>query len=113
MESDKSNVQGHQHVFMMRHGHRIDKFEPLWVSTAARPWDPPLLLSFVSSFLRCIQTSSEVIAALSTADTPKLKVSIELRLNEMLNTIAIKLEVAPKDGIFDFMISDLEAIYVS
>ncbi|EOA25790.1 hypothetical protein CARUB_v10019157mg [Capsella rubella] len=34
----KSNVDGHQHVIMMRHGDRIDKFEPQWVSTAARPW---------------------------------------------------------------------------
>lgn len=105
MES-KSNIDGHQHVFMMRHGDRIDKFEPQWVSTAARPWDPPLIHDgmvrafrtgqmirsqihfpihrvFVSPFLRCIQTASEVIAALSDPnatssddiDKPKLKVN--------------------------------------
>lgn len=29
----------------------------------------------------------------------------------MLNTISIKPEIAPKDGKFDFMISDLEAMF--
>ncbi|CAA6657075.1 unnamed protein product [Spirodela intermedia] len=27
----------------MRHGDRIDQFEPLWTLQAARPWDPPLM----------------------------------------------------------------------
>lgn len=39
------------------------------------------------------------------------QVSIEFGLSEMLNTIAIKPEIAPKDGKFDFMISDLEAMF--
>ncbi|MCH87443.1 phosphoglycerate mutase family protein, partial [Trifolium medium] len=32
----------HQNVIVMRHGDRIDNSNPLWTSTAARPWDPPL-----------------------------------------------------------------------
>lgn len=39
------------------------------------------------------------------------QVSIEFGLSEMLNSIAIKPEIAPKDGKFDFMISELEAIF--
>lgn len=91
MESAKSNIQGYQNVIVMRHGDRLDNFEPLWTSTAARPWDPPLAQDgknrafrngqrlrsqvgfpihrvFVSPFLRCIQTASEVVAALSAVD---------------------------------------------
>ncbi|KAJ0779232.1 putative histidine phosphatase superfamily, clade-1 [Helianthus annuus] len=76
-----------QNVVVMRHGDRIDNFEPLWAEKADRPWDPPLVLDgkirafctgkklnnnlgfpihrvFVSPFLRCIQTASEAIHAL-------------------------------------------------
>ncbi|KAI6702770.1 hypothetical protein NL676_011906 [Syzygium grande] len=83
--------QHRQHVVVMRHGDRIDNFEPLWVSTAARPWDPPLVeagvvrafctgrklrdqLGFpihralLSPFLRCVQTASEVVSALCAVD---------------------------------------------
>ncbi|AEE80062.1 Phosphoglycerate mutase family protein [Arabidopsis thaliana] len=150
MESAKSkNPDSYQNILMMRHGDRIDKIDPLWLDTAARPWDPPLVQDgmvrafqtgqrirsqiqfpihrvFVSPFIRCIQTASEVIAALSAVDFDpnatsskdvtsidkyKLKVSIEFGLSEMLNSIAIKPEIAPKDGKFDFMISELEAIF--
>ncbi|KAJ4905314.1 Phosphoglycerate mutase family protein [Raphanus sativus] len=144
-----NNNAAYQHVFVMRHGDRIDNFEPLWVSTAARPWDPPLFQDgfirafrtgqkirsqigfpvhrvFVSPFLRCIQTASEVVSALSavnvdpnamsskdvpSVDTSKLKVAIEYGLCEMLNTVAIRRELAPKDGNFDFRLSDLEALF--
>ncbi|CAL9245686.1 unnamed protein product [Arabidopsis halleri] len=89
--------------------------------TAARPWDPPLVQDG-----RFKLTASEVIAALSAVDfdpnatsskdvtsidKSKLKVSIEFGLSEMLNSIAIKPEIAPKDGEFDFLISDLEAMF--
>ncbi|CAH2063384.1 unnamed protein product [Thlaspi arvense] len=173
MESPKCNNDGYQNIFVMRHGDRIDNFEPLWVSTAARPWDPPLIQDgkirafrtgqrirsqigfpihrvFVSPFLRCIQTASEVVAALSAVnvdpnamsskdvpsiDKSKLKsmklrcddhhplmfikiatcgilqVAIEFGLCEMLNSVAIRRELAPKDGKFDFSISDLEAMF--
>ena len=40
-----------------------------------------------------------------------LQVSIEFGLSEMLNSMAIMPEVAPKDGKFDFKISDLEAMF--
>ncbi|VVB06379.1 unnamed protein product [Arabis nemorensis] len=144
-----SNSDRYQNILMMRHGDRIDKIDPLWLDTAARPWDPPLVDDglvrafktgqrirsqiqfpihrvFVSPFIRCIQTASEVIAALSAVDfdpnsvssndvtsidKSKLKVSIEFGLSEMLNTISIKSEIAPKDGKFDFSISDLEAMF--
>lgn len=75
----------HQHVVVMRHGDRIDNFEPMWDMKASRPWDPPLTQDgkdrafargrkfrtqfpihriFVSPFLRCLQTASEVIHGL-------------------------------------------------
>ncbi|KDP28839.1 hypothetical protein JCGZ_14610 [Jatropha curcas] len=82
-----SRHEFYQNVVVMRHGDRIDNFDPLWVSTAARPWDPPLVEAgrvrafstgnylkshigfpihrvFVSPFLRCIQTASEAVSAL-------------------------------------------------
>jgi len=78
----------YQNVVVMRHGDRMDNFEPMWVSSAARPWDPPLVQQgrvrafatgrefrknlpftlnrvFVSPFLRCVQTAAEVVTALS------------------------------------------------
>ncbi|KAK4754448.1 hypothetical protein SAY87_002552 [Trapa incisa] len=80
-----------QYVVVMRHGDRIDSFEPLWASTAARPWDPPLIEEgrvrafcsgrkirtqlgfpihrvFVSPFLRCIQTAAEAVSALCAVE---------------------------------------------
>ncbi|KAL3738927.1 hypothetical protein ACJRO7_020329 [Eucalyptus globulus] len=32
----------HQHVIVMRHGHRLDSIDRSWPLTAPRPWDPPL-----------------------------------------------------------------------
>ncbi|KAF9607720.1 hypothetical protein IFM89_038604 [Coptis chinensis] len=75
----------------MRHGDRLDCEDPLWKSTAERPWDPPLSdtgkarafaigkqlkdnLSapihrvIVSPFLRCVQTASQIVSALCTVD---------------------------------------------
>ncbi|XP_059651629.1 uncharacterized protein LOC132299170 [Cornus florida] len=135
-----------QNVVVMRHGDRIDNFEPLWAASAARPWDPPLVeagkvrafctgrklrtyLGFpihrvlVSPFLRCIQTASEVVTALCAVDgdtlvnsdgvkidPSKIKVSVEYGLCEMLNREAIRAGMAPKDGNFDFKISELAAL---
>ncbi|KAK7339253.1 hypothetical protein VNO77_19909 [Canavalia gladiata] len=137
----------YQNVVVMRHGDRHDNFEPLWASTAARPWDPPLAPAgrvrafqtgmrlrqslgfpihrvFASPFLRCVQTATEVIAALSavndgrstvaddgvTIDPLKVKVSIEYGLCEMMNREAIRLNVAPKDGNWGFDIAEREAM---
>ncbi|KAK8702678.1 hypothetical protein V6N13_021019 [Hibiscus sabdariffa] len=138
----------HQNVLVMRHGDRLDNFDPTWEKTADRPWDPPLIQTglsrafqtgrafrtllpfpihrvFVSPFLRCVQTASEVVAALCAVDDDpnakssrdvvsidpsKVKASIEYGLCEMLNTLAISLDVAPKDGIFRFDIPKLEAL---
>ncbi|KAM0002142.1 putative histidine phosphatase superfamily, clade-1 [Helianthus debilis subsp. tardiflorus] len=138
----------HQHVVVMRHGDRLDNFDPLWTQKAARPWDPPLVFQgkvrafgigrkfnnclgfpihrvFVSPFLRCLQTASEVIHALCAVDDcvtsmssadgvlidpSKLKVSVDYGLCEMMNTRAIRAENAPKDGDFAFSISECEAV---
>ncbi|KAL2491238.1 Phosphoglycerate mutase family protein [Abeliophyllum distichum] len=151
--SDPKQQHFYQNVVVMRHGDRIDNFEPLWTSTAARPWDPPLVeagkvrafctgrklrnqLGFpihrviVSPFLRCLQTASEVVSALcavadhqddpndmssqgTVIDPSKIKVSIEYGLCEMLNSQAIRLDVAPKDGDFGFNILQCESVLPS
>ncbi|KAJ4952683.1 hypothetical protein NE237_029515 [Protea cynaroides] len=137
--------QFHQNVIVMRHGNRLDSSEPLWITMARRPWDPPLTETgrikafstgnelrerldfpihrvFVSPFLRCIQTASEVVSALCAVqdnrikmtsenvpiDPSKLKVSIEYGLCEVLSREAISLHLAPKDGNWGFNISKLE-----
>ncbi|KAJ1388278.1 hypothetical protein SESBI_39251 [Sesbania bispinosa] len=137
----------YQNVLVMRHGDRNDNIDPLWSSTAARPWDPPLAQSgrvrafqaglrlrqslgfpihrvFVSPFLRCVQTAVEVVVAVSAVDVgpetdtsygvpidpSKVKVSIEYGLTELINSRAIRLNVAPKDGNVDFDISKCEAM---
>ncbi|GAA0162618.1 hypothetical protein LIER_18669 [Lithospermum erythrorhizon] len=83
----------------------------------------------VSPFLRCLQTAAEVVSALSAAvnaddkllnvstsadgvkiDSSKIKVSVEYGLSEMMNSAAIRPEMAPKDGNFDFDISQCESI---
>jgi hypothetical protein len=32
-----------QHIFIMRHGERMDHADPSWGESASRPWDPPPL----------------------------------------------------------------------
>ncbi|PPS00202.1 hypothetical protein GOBAR_AA20466 [Gossypium barbadense] len=81
---------------------------------------------FVSPFIRCVQTASEVVAALCAVDVEanaksstdvikfdpsKVKVSIECGLCEMLNKEAIRVDVAPKDGNFGFDIPLLENMF--
>lgn len=78
----------------------------------------------VSPFLRCLQTANEVVSALRavdydptamlsssdvTIDPSKIKVSVEYGLCEMMNSIAIRPEMAPKDGDFGFDVSRCEA----
>ncbi|GKV04075.1 hypothetical protein SLEP1_g16286 [Rubroshorea leprosula] len=145
---DSSETTNYQNVVVMRHGDRLDNVDPTWVKTAERPWDPPLVdagldrafatgrelrnaLSFpihrvfVSPFLRCVQTASQVVLALCAAgddpnalssrdvvsiDTTKLKVSIEYGLCEMLSREAIAPNLAPADGNFRFNVPELEAM---
>ncbi|KAL2251598.1 uncharacterized protein LOC105173288 [Sesamum indicum] len=88
----------------------------------------PIHRVFVSPFLRCLQTAAEVVSALcavaNTSDDPNdltsngvivdpsnIKVSIEFGLSEMLNSLAIRDNVAPKDGIFSFDINQCEAVF--
>ncbi|MED6184493.1 hypothetical protein PIB30_047944 [Stylosanthes scabra] len=132
----------YQNVVVMRHADRLDNFDLLWASTAERPWDPPLVEAgrvralqtgrslrqslgypihrvFVSPFLRCIQTASQVIAALSgdvTGDSvlifpSEVKVSVEYGLCEIMNKVAFRNNVAPKDGNWGFNISELVAMF--
>ncbi|PNX91234.1 phosphoglycerate mutase family protein, partial [Trifolium pratense] len=92
MDSTKNQTpEYYQNVVVMRHGDRIDNFDPLWIATAPRPWDPPLIKEgrvrafstgrkfrnlfgyplhrvFVSPFLRCVQTAAEAVIALSAVD---------------------------------------------
>ncbi|XP_012473796.1 uncharacterized protein LOC105790636 [Gossypium raimondii] len=141
----------YQNVVVMRHGDRKDNFDPTWIKTAERPWDPPLVDNgmarafrtgrtfrtilpfqihrvFVSPFIRCVQTASEVVAALCAVDVEanaksstdvikfdpsKVKVSIEYGLCEMLNKEAIRVDVAPKDGNFGFDVPLLETMFPS
>ncbi|KAF9594687.1 hypothetical protein IFM89_034370 [Coptis chinensis] len=130
-----------QHIIVMRHGDRLDCAEPLWGLTAERPWDPPLSdvgkarafsigkqfkdnLSvpihrvIVSPFLRCVQTASQIVSALSTVDDNpnsmhmdnEVKVTIEYGLCEVYNRR--NLPRAPKKGKgVGFNVSELEAMF--
>lgn len=79
-----------QHLFVMRHGERLDDADPSWVPKTDRPWDPPLTERgkqqawevgkrlrtegwgitrvVVSPFLRCVQTAAQVVTALCLVD---------------------------------------------
>ncbi|XP_027336550.1 uncharacterized protein LOC113850279 [Abrus precatorius] len=111
----------YQNVVVMRHGDRMDNFEPLWVSTAPRPWDPPLVQQgrvrafctgrkfrnnlqfpihrvFVSPFLRCVQTAAEVVTALSAvADDPNVEIGDAVSID------ASKLKVSVEYGLCEMM----------
>ncbi|TKY68955.1 Histidine phosphatase superfamily, clade-1 [Spatholobus suberectus] len=111
----------YQNVVVMRHGDRIDNFDALWVSTATRPWDPPLVQQgrvrafctgrkfrnnlsfpihrvFVSPFLRCVQTAAEVVAALAAvADDPNALVRDDVPIDPS------KLKVSVEYGLCEMM----------
>ncbi|KAE9597787.1 hypothetical protein Lal_00041478 [Lupinus albus] len=111
----------YQNVVVMRHAERIDKFDPLWVTKATKPWDPPLIEHgrstafaagrnfrhnldfrfhrvFVSPFLRCIQTAVEVITALSAAvDDPTAVTSDGIPIDPS------KLKVSVEYGLCEMM----------
>ncbi|XP_051129243.1 uncharacterized protein LOC127250127 [Andrographis paniculata] len=87
----------------------------------------PIHRVFVSPFLRCLETAAQAISALCSVgkdsggssdlsvngmvlDPSRIKVSVEFGLSEMLNTLAIRASVAPKDGRFSFNISQCEAV---
>eukprot|EP01018_Ginkgo_biloba_P002584 Gb_39039 [translate_table: standard] len=104
MESSSTSVQDAskegpfvQSLFVMRHGERMDNYDPQWIRSAPRPWDPPLTFNgklqawatgkrlrmeggnitrvFCSPFLRCIQTAAEVVAALCAVQDHALSIS--------------------------------------
>ncbi|KAJ3689023.1 hypothetical protein LUZ61_018187 [Rhynchospora tenuis] len=136
--AEEGNEERVQHVVVMRHGDRIDHFDPNWVKQAARPWDPvlinggkararatgarlagldfPIHRVFVSPFVRCRETAAEVIAALCSVggtdtDPSRVKVAIEYGLSEMLNNQVVEPSVVPKDGNWFPDVSQLEAIF--
>ncbi|KAK6142988.1 hypothetical protein DH2020_023336 [Rehmannia glutinosa] len=121
--------QFYQNVVVMRHGDRLDNVvlsgrrrrrapgTLRWRRTARSGHSGPAKNS----------TAAEVIAALcavaNNSDDPndltsngvvidpsKIKVSIEYGLSEMMNSLAIRDPVAPKDGIFSFNISECESV---
>lgn len=42
MESSSKKGPFVSNLFMMRHGERMDNYDPEWIRLAQRPWDPPL-----------------------------------------------------------------------
>ncbi|KAH6767498.1 Phosphoglycerate mutase family protein [Perilla frutescens var. hirtella] len=87
----------------------------------------PIHRVFVSPFLRCLQTAAGVVSALSAVDKKsddpydlasngvvidpsKIKVSMEYGLSEMMNSLAIRSNVAPKDGVFSFDITQCKSV---
>uniref|UniRef100_A0A0D6QW59 Phosphoglycerate mutase-like protein n=1 Tax=Araucaria cunninghamii TaxID=56994 RepID=A0A0D6QW59_ARACU len=135
-----------QKLFVMRHGERMDNYDPQWIRTALMPWDPPLTDNgkiqawnagkrlrmeganitrvFCSPFLRCVQTTAEVVKGLCATeeyenapsgkgvaiDPSKVKVSLELGLCEVLNHLAIRIPPSSPDISFTLDRSELEAI---
>ncbi|KAK8479924.1 hypothetical protein V6N11_014285, partial [Hibiscus sabdariffa] len=126
-----------QHVLVMRHGDRLDHPDPTWENTAGRPWDPPLHQSglsrafqtgrafrtllpfpihrvFVSPFLRCVQTASEVVTALCAVDDdPNAKSSGDVVCIDS-SKVKVKYnsnraDMVPKDGIFGFDVPKIES----
>ncbi|RDX78108.1 hypothetical protein CR513_41664 [Mucuna pruriens] len=124
MDSSSAGPQSpefYQNVVVMRHGDRIDNFETMWVSTATRPWDPPLVEQgrvrafatgrrfrnnfpfplhrvFVSPFLRCVQTAAQVVTALSAvADDPNVLTADNVPIDPS------KLKVSVEYGLCEMM----------
>lgn len=115
------NQTQYQNIIVMRHGDRIDNFDPLWISTAPQPWDPPLVEEgrvrafctarkfrnlfgypihrvFVSPFLRCIQTAKEAVIALSAIhDNPEALTGDSLPIDPS------KLKVSVEYGLCEMM----------
>eukprot|EP00850_Spirogloea_muscicola_P018486 SM000170S02658 [mRNA] locus=s170:65371:66694:+ [translate_table: standard] len=104
----------------MRHGERADDADPAWAPAADRPWDPPLTARgaaqaraagealgaaglgitrvVTSPFLRCVQTTAQVLAGLAAAaeragggqPQPDVRVSIDCGLGEIMSPRAIR-----------------------
>lgn len=139
MESSSKKGPFVQNLFVMRHGERMDNYDPEWIRSAPRPWDPPLTDAgkkearetgerlrtqgwnitrvICSPFLRCIQTAAEVVTALCAVqdhplaiDPSKVKVSIEYGLCEVMNYIAIRTPPSSPDVSWILDHSELEAI---
>jgi len=139
MESSSKKGPFVQNLFVMRHGERMDNYDPEWIASAPRPWDPPLTDDgkkearktgerlrtqgwnitrvICSPFLRCIQTAAEVVTALCAVqdqplaiDPSKVKVSIEYGLCEVMNQFAIRTPPSSPDISWTLDRSELEAI---
>lgn len=114
-------------MIVMRHGDRIDNVEPLWITTAPRPWDPPLVhagkvrafctgrklrnnLGFpihrviVSPFTRCIETASQAVSALAAIndDDPLKMTSDDISIDPSRVKVSVELglcEILNKEAI--------------
>ncbi|XP_050386347.1 uncharacterized protein LOC126802717 [Argentina anserina] len=118
-----ASAHHHQNVVVMRHGDRIDNFEPRWIKNAARPWDPPLVEEgkvrafctgaklrsdlgfpvhrvFVSPFVRCVETAVQVVTALSALETPSL---VKYDSSQPLPVDPSKLKVSIEYGLCEML----------
>lgn len=126
--SSKSETMNpkYQNIIVMRHGDRIDNFDPLWISTAPRPWDPPLVEEgrvrafctarkfrnlfnyplhrvFVSPFLRCIQTAKEAVIALSALnDNPEALTGDSLAIDPSKLKVSLQISQSHRDLNLDY-----------
>ncbi|KAH9301454.1 hypothetical protein KI387_013037, partial [Taxus chinensis] len=117
METSTRSMEGEsqtQGLYVMRHGERMDNYDPQWVRTAPRPWDPPLTYNgklqawdkgkrlraeganitrvFCSPFLRCVQTAAEVVKALcATHDHANAPSSKDVVIDPSKVKVAIEL----------------------
>jgi broad specificity phosphatase PhoE len=98
--SSEASGERAQLLVIMRHGHRQDEAEPSWAAAAERPWDPPLSAKgrqqakevaysvrelglehvITSPFLRCLQTSAEIV---STLDLEQSRWAVDWSLAEV------------------------------
>ncbi|KAF6146165.1 hypothetical protein GIB67_015603 [Kingdonia uniflora] len=108
--------QQQQHLIVMRHGDRIDNAEPLWISAAAKPWDPPLTESgktvkeAVIALCAINDNPLDLTSENVSIDPSKIKVSIEYGICEILSKEAIRPDLAPKNGEWGFNILQLETM---
>ncbi|WCJ22972.1 Phosphoglycerate mutase family protein [Euphorbia peplus] len=119
---DSSSGDRYQNIVVMRHGDRIDNFDPLWASKADKPWDPPLVEEgkvrafctgrnlksrlrfpihrvFVSPFLRCVQTAAEVVSALCAVDDD----DVSRMVSDSVAIDSSKIKVAIEYGLCEMM----------
>ena len=91
-------------MYLVRHGERLDKIDPFFVTTSPRPFDPPLTdvgkvqaqktgeilrrekidAIFVSPFLRCVQTAAGIADRVNEGRTTAVPVILHAGVSELL-----------------------------